>query len=58
MAANGVGTEAAKLVLGALSAAELCDFGRMSVMAAIPTRLTSVTDTAAAANKGWIRFEV
>lgn len=52
IAADGVGTEATAPVLGALSAAELCDFGRTSVMAAMPTRQTSVTDTAATANKG------
>jgi hypothetical protein len=57
-AAKGVGTGATVSVLCALSSTELCEFGKTSVIAAIPTRLTKVTDTAAAAIKGWIRLKI
>jgi hypothetical protein len=42
----------------AVGAFELFELGNMPVIAATPTKLTSITDIAAAATNGWIRFDV
>lgn len=55
---HGAGTEATMPAPCALSAVELCEFGRTPAIAAIPTRLANMTDSAAAAINGWIRLEV
>jgi hypothetical protein len=36
-------------------AGSLCEFGSRPAMAAVPTRLTTMTETAAPAISGWIR---
>jgi hypothetical protein len=53
----GVVTAAATGVPVTLVDAVLCEFGMSPVIAATPVRLTSMTEMAAPATSGWIRFD-
>jgi len=44
-------------VAGAACCSDPCDVGKIPVIAAAPSRLTSITDTAAPATRGCMRCE-